>query len=553
MDCIAIGVAAANGGSGGGGSYDDTEIKKDIEQIETDILSVEKEIDDVKEDVRKLNDGGLNLKDEVIEADVKNWLSEHPEATTTVQDGALTEAKFSNALKLHTIKDYVTPQMFGAKCDGVTDDTDAFQQAIDTSVALKTLLFIPKGEYLLQNPVVVKTNTIIKGEGKAKTIISGTGEKIFTDNGVSCYRVEISDIGLKGTGDNIAISGAFPYSSFENLFITKVQTCIDLLYGTWIFCAKNIECNKAEYGIQLPNEGNNLSFDFVRMEDITESCIDTKGTVRSVAITNSSFERSHVGFTIRNSPKSFNVSTSYFEGLYHICVMERNNYIADVHFSKNYFHNPREKAGFMCLIYKVTSDNVQGGLVSFTNNSFTGISSEYKPFAFAVAVFDETLAEENYNKIDLKIVFRENYIEYSYYKSFIELFDRTNYPNFMKALSRRYVETDYPLVYSEDIPNIIFTTESSYKHMVQINNNNAPCYRIQGFYKISVTGKTSLGIVIPEEVQVYTGTNVQCTVLYNDETVQQTYCIISNKLEIRNLDANKTVAKIFFDGSYVAH
>ena len=34
------------------------------------------------------------------------------------QDGMLTAAKFSEELKLHTIKDYVTPQMFGAKGDG---------------------------------------------------------------------------------------------------------------------------------------------------------------------------------------------------------------------------------------------------------------------------------------------------------------------------------------------------------------------------------------------------------------------------------------------------
>lgn len=48
MDCIAIGVAAANGGSSGGGSYDDTEIKKDIEQIETDILSIEEDLSDIQ-------------------------------------------------------------------------------------------------------------------------------------------------------------------------------------------------------------------------------------------------------------------------------------------------------------------------------------------------------------------------------------------------------------------------------------------------------------------------------------------------------------------------
>ena len=34
---------------------------------------------------------------------VTQWLEEHPEATTTVQDGAITSAKFANALKKNLV------------------------------------------------------------------------------------------------------------------------------------------------------------------------------------------------------------------------------------------------------------------------------------------------------------------------------------------------------------------------------------------------------------------------------------------------------------------
>ena len=60
------------------------------------------------------------IDETIINSAVGAWLDDHPEATTTVQDGSLTEAKFSDALKLKTIKDYVTPQMFGAKAQLMT-------------------------------------------------------------------------------------------------------------------------------------------------------------------------------------------------------------------------------------------------------------------------------------------------------------------------------------------------------------------------------------------------------------------------------------------------
>ena len=58
--------------------------------------AVREQVNALNEDIEKLNDGGLIIKDEIIEQDITNWLDQHPEATTTVQDDSLTTAKYKN-------------------------------------------------------------------------------------------------------------------------------------------------------------------------------------------------------------------------------------------------------------------------------------------------------------------------------------------------------------------------------------------------------------------------------------------------------------------------
>lgn len=94
--------------------------------------------------------------DEQTSNAVESWLNEHPEATTTVQDGAITESKINTDFLPYVKNDYFTPQMFGAKGDGVTDDTESLKEALKHKC-----VFIPSGTYIISSMLEVKGHVTI--------------------------------------------------------------------------------------------------------------------------------------------------------------------------------------------------------------------------------------------------------------------------------------------------------------------------------------------------------------------------------------------------------
>ena len=206
-------------------------------------------------------DVGLPTDAQTAQA-VSDWLDAHPEATTTVQDGSLTEAKFSNALKLKAIKEYVTPEMFGAVGDGVADDTEAFQRAVDSSSKLlvcglynvSTILINKKIKMfgpgtLSSNTTPIHINNHEKGGsfdgltfiGKDTSVYveyarspkfinceflnaSNYGIKIDAGNGVvlSCCRIKGSSEGSTGHGIHITTSDC----EFSNIVIQDFKTAV---------------------------------------------------------------------------------------------------------------------------------------------------------------------------------------------------------------------------------------------------------------------------------------------------------------------------------------
>lgn len=148
-------------------------IPSDYAQLSTDVSSLKQEkvdkpstSDDGK--IPRAKEGGVEWvevgqpTDGQTNSAVSSWLNEHPEATTTVQNGAITEQKIYPDFLLHIKNEYVTPEMFGAKGDGIINDSDAFQKCINSG---KPIQLLSNKTYLIKKTIKIidRVNFAIEG------------------------------------------------------------------------------------------------------------------------------------------------------------------------------------------------------------------------------------------------------------------------------------------------------------------------------------------------------------------------------------------------------
>lgn len=206
-------------------------VRSQIETVNRQIQDVNNqvkmEIRNIDDQVQRLNEGGLLLKDDVIGENVEAWLNEHPEATTTVQDASLGVEKLTDEAKLHLVKDYVTPQMYGAKGDGETDDTEAIKQAIASGLPV----FIPKGNYIVTETIEIATPITITGvldsesTNNSTLIKSFDGDLIFINSRyVTLNSIHLTNAYDGDTGNGLVIGGERQAQAFNsnNVLITNM-------------------------------------------------------------------------------------------------------------------------------------------------------------------------------------------------------------------------------------------------------------------------------------------------------------------------------------------
>lgn len=158
---------------------------------------------------------------------------------------------------------HVTPQMFGAVGDGVADDTEAIQMAIDFLYGRGGgVLTVPTGSYnVSRGNIVVKSNVKIVGVGSPRLISNSKSGyfSIFTNDKVSLENVEISGLTVDQWGelDVQPDNNSIPCCCVAFLGKCENITVKDNLFysvGGWTIC---ITDTKDNYGSSRAYIANN--------------------------------------------------------------------------------------------------------------------------------------------------------------------------------------------------------------------------------------------------------------------------------------------------------
>ncbi|WP_273977833.1 glycosyl hydrolase family 28-related protein [Vibrio parahaemolyticus] len=114
--------------------------------------------------------------------------------------------------------DKVNVKDFGAKGDGISDDTNAIQAALD----MGTEVFFPKGVYLTSRPLIQRSGVVIKGTGRSL----GSSDGAATIKKINNSRYGLIDAIIVG-GDELCRNVV--YSRIDNIILDSIGS----EFGYW--------------------------------------------------------------------------------------------------------------------------------------------------------------------------------------------------------------------------------------------------------------------------------------------------------------------------------
>ena len=131
---------------------------------------------------------------------------------------------------VNLLKRYINVKEYGAKGDGVTDDTTAILEAFDAIDDSRRVVYFPTGKYMINDTLdfVNLSNFAIVGDGHSSIIETTSNKPVIKFN--SCHHVLIRDIritrSVAGSGDGILYHTAFwsQWHTYDNVYIDKHVT-----------------------------------------------------------------------------------------------------------------------------------------------------------------------------------------------------------------------------------------------------------------------------------------------------------------------------------------
>lgn len=210
-------------------------------------------------------------------------------------------------------------RFYGAKGDGVTDDTVAFQAALNSGKSV----FVPNATYKISNTLSIENSNVkMYGESKGGTIldftsmISGNAIEIAQNNAL--LNVNLTDITVKGNTSinglvvGASISASLVDSMFSRLRFESFAIGLKMTYA-WANTFENCRFQSCTKPFELNSQVNSTHFDTCNFVTFTQS--GKFSNAEGIVFTNPNISNINVdiGFTLFQSTVIMN--SPYFENV----------------------------------------------------------------------------------------------------------------------------------------------------------------------------------------------------------------------------------------------